>query len=111
METHLEINVKLRGITFTVAEFLSPACSSNVVGEVGSSLRVDNLIDGGAFKVDPLVVGIAEVSERDRVMTALRRLVCEFSTRASEDLGFLNSWFLVLANGVVNMERGCTVED
>ena len=65
-------------------------------GEVCRSERMDNLVDTRSVERDLIVVGIAEMSERELVVTALVWLESDFATRASNSLGQLAGGLLVL---------------
>jgi len=65
-------------------------------GEVRRSERMDNLVDTRSVEGDLVVVGIAEVSEGELVVTALIWLESNFSTRTSNGLGQLAGGFFVL---------------
>lgn len=73
-------------------------------GEVRRSERVDNLVDAWPIEWDFLVVGVAETSERELVVTTLIRLESNFTTRTSDGLEQLARGFLVFLRFVIHLE-------
>jgi hypothetical protein len=73
-------------------------------GEVHGSKRVDNLFNTRPVEWDLVVIGIAEMSECELVMSTLIRLEGDFATRSPDGLEKLARSSLVLLQLVVHQE-------
>ena len=96
--THLEIDGDVH-MTSTATTNKFPGSTRDHIlpsGEVCRSERMDDLVDTRPVERDLIVVGIAEMSEREFVVTALIWLESNFATRASNSLGQLAGGLLVL---------------
>ena len=95
-------------MTSTAAANEPPGSTKDCVlpsGEVRGSERVDDLFDTWSVQRNLLVVGIAEMSERELVVTTLIRLKSNFATRTPNGLGQLARGFLVFLRLVIHLER------
>jgi len=113
VRTHLEIdrNIHMTSTT-TTNESPGPTRSCTLPGgEVCGSERVDDLVNTWSIERDLLVVGIAEMSERELVVTALVRLESNFATGTSDGLGQLARGLLVLLRLVIHLEGTGATED
>ena len=89
MSTHLEIDRNVH-MTSAAATNEPPSSTRDHIlpgGEVRRSERMDNLVDTRPVEGDLVVVGIAEMSEGELVVTALIWLESNFATRTSNGLG------------------------
>ena len=86
-------------MTSTAATNDSPSPTRGYIlpsDEVRGSERVDYLVNTWSVERDPVVVGVAQMSERELVVTALIRLESNFATRTSNGLYQLARGLLIL---------------
>lgn len=79
-------------------------------GEVRGGERVDGLFDARAVEWNFLVIGIAKVSERELVVTALIWLESNFAPRTSNRLDQLPGRLIVLLESIIHLEGTGTAE-
>ena len=89
MSTHLEIDRNVHMTSAAAANELPGPTRNHILpgGEVCRSKRMDDLVDTRPVEGDLVVVGVAEMSERELVVTALIWLESDFATRASNGFG------------------------
>lgn len=112
MKTHLEIDRNFH-MTSTAAtnEPPGPTRGCTISGEVRGSERVDDLFNTWSVERNLLVVGIAEMSERELVVTTLVRLESDFATGTPNGLDQLARGFLVLLRLVIHLEGSGPAEN
>jgi len=113
LKTYLEVNRNIyMASTATTNEPLGPTRNYVISGgEVRRSERVDDLFNTRAIERNLLVIGIAETSERELVVTALIWLESNFATRTSDGLGQVARGLLVLLGLVIHLEGSGTAEN
>ena len=112
-EDYLEIDRNIH-VTSTAATNEPPGPTRGCVlsgGEVRRSKRVDDLFNTWTIERNLLVIGIAEMGERELVVTTLIRLESDLATRTSNGFDQLARGFIVLLGSVINLEGTSTTEN